>query len=561
MYQSQLTHGAWDEDPTVGGAVRYTSSTSNASVLVNGPTQPQPPDTVARFGPEFKQYYTKTLDFHLDGDVGIGDLVFASAWWSQDDRWVNEYSEYMQYLNTTPGLYNATTNPFPFNATTQQGYVCQHDPNSSLTYTGTAVPFSGCKAPVQYYDYINNTHRWSNELRLASKEGGRLHWLVGAYWEDTKNPYSNYYHMPGLQTHGDAYQDIVGYYGTTTKPPAPDDWYSYIARSDYLEITEFTNEVIDLLPNLHLELGTVHFHSHFSDSSYGGFWYAPQLYVYAPGSSNKWNSKAGLSWNITKDALLYVDAAQGFRDGGVNPGLPSNCIKNGAALEFTPDTLTNYELGWKTTWLAGRLQWNGAFFLMPWHDLQTLVFDPAICSSSSFTANVGNARIYGSEMELTYQASSAWNFNLKSAYTSSVLLTSTYPAFQVSPGERLPYVPYLNWTANSRYEKPLKDSLHWYGQYDAEHKGDMWNDLQAAGENSLPRVLQPGYTVMNVRLGLTETERHWMTELYVTNLTNKNAVIYTNEGNFDLRYTRNEPRVFGLRVSYRWGKPTSAAED
>jgi hypothetical protein len=27
-----------------------------------------------------------------------------------------------------------------------------------------------------------------------------------------------------------------------------------------------------------------------------------------------------------------------------------------------------------------------------------------------------------------------------------------------------------------------------------------------------------------------------------------------------LRYTRNEPRVYGLRVSYRWGKAAGGAE-
>jgi hypothetical protein len=35
---------------------------------------------------------------------------------------------------------------------------------------------------------------------------------------------------------------------------------------------------------------------------------------------------------------------------------------------------------------------------------------------------------------------------------------------------------------------------------------------------------------------------------------NKEAVIFTNEGNFDLRQTVNEPRVFGVRLSYRFGK-------
>src|ERR1700733_9352308 len=93
-YQRQLTHGAWDEDPTIGGATDYLGN------LVNAPARPLPANPVVRFGPEIEEYYTKTLDFHLDGDVGIGDLVYASTYWAQDDRWVNEYSEYMQYINT-----------------------------------------------------------------------------------------------------------------------------------------------------------------------------------------------------------------------------------------------------------------------------------------------------------------------------------------------------------------------------------------------------------------------------------------------------------------------------
>lgn len=95
-------------------------------------------------------------------------------------------------------------------------------------------------------------------------------------------------------------------------------------------------------------------------------------------------------------------------------------------------------------------------------------------------------------------------------------------------------------------------------QYEIAHNGDMWNDL-ANTSNGLPRVLQPGYSVMNLRFGLDQTEGQWMTEPYITNLTNKNAVIYTIESNFDLRYNRNEPRVFGARVSYRWGKRGAGA--
>ena len=537
-YQRQLTHGAWDEDPTIGGATNYLGQ------LVDGPARPLPPNTVVRFGPEFKQYYTKTLDFHLDGDVGIGDLVFASTYWAQDDRWVNEYSEYMQYLNQYANPPDTT-----FNASTQQAYDCLTDPFNGAGY-------SGCKVPIQYYDYDQHIYRWSNELRLASKEGGRFHWLGGVYWEKTEEPITNIYHMPGLQTSGQAWQATAASYGQTGLPPSPDDWYSYVSRSDYLQTTEFGNITFDITPRVHLGLGTVHFHSDFSTTTYGGFWYSPQYTSVYGGSSHKWNSKVDLSVNATDNVLVYADWAQGFRDGGVNGGLPSGCTANGVPAQFTPDTLTNYELGLKTQMLDKHLTWNTALYYMPWKNLQTLVFDPSICPSSSFNANVGNARVYGAESNVKYQASNALSMEFSASYNDARVLTNNFnnASFAVSPGERLPYDPYFSWSGNVRYDAPIRDALKGYVQFDIAHKGDMWNDLETSGSNGLPRVLQPGYSVLNLRFGLHQSESHWLAEFYITNLTNKNAVIYTNEGNFDLRYTRNEPRVFGGRLSYRWGK-------
>jgi len=538
-YQRQLTHGAWDENPTIGGAVNYLGD------LVNGPVRSIGQDNVVRFGPEFKQYYTKTLDFHLDGDVGIGDLVYAITYWAQDDQWVNEYSEYMQYITTGT-----------LNATGRQAFTCLTDP-----VNGSG--FSGCKVPLQYYDYDQNVQRWSNELRLQSKEGGIFHWLVGTYWEKTRGIILDYYHMPGLQTSGQQWQAYAAYYGQTGLPPRPDDWYSYVSRSDYLQMTEFANVTFDVTPRLHLEAGTVHFHSDFNTYTYGGFWYSPQSLTQAPGSSTKWNSKVGISYNILEGLLVYADAAQGFRDGGANGGLPSGCVKAGAQESFTPDTLTNYELGWKSTLLDKHLIFDGAVYYMPWKNLQSLVFDPAICAAASYTANIGDARIYGMESDIKYQANQFLSMEFSGSYNDSRVVTDNYynANFQVAPGERLPYVPYFNWSANARYERPIKDTLHGYVQYDIAHKGDMWNDLQTNGSNGLPRVLQPGYSVMNLRFGINETASHWLTELYITNLTNKRAVIYTNEGNFDLRQTVNEPRIFGVRMSYRFGKQAPGSED
>ncbi len=61
--------------------------------------------------------------------------------------------------------------------------TCLTDPFNGAGYSAAAM----CR--IQYYDYRNNVDRWSNELRLQSKEGGWVHWLVGAYWEKTRELY------------------------------------------------------------------------------------------------------------------------------------------------------------------------------------------------------------------------------------------------------------------------------------------------------------------------------------------------------------------------------------
>jgi outer membrane receptor protein involved in Fe transport len=256
---------------------------------------------------------------------------------------------------------------------------------------------------------------------------------------------------------------------------------------------------------------------------------------------------------VSDTVMLYGVFSQGFRDGGANAA-PQSCYSAGVPQQFVPDTLNNFEIGWKSTSLGGRLLWNGAAYLMNWKDLQSLIYDINLCPSSSFQANVGNARIYGIESNVDYRLTGNWSLQASVSYTDSHLIESPYPTFQGNVGERLPYVPYFNYSGNVRYEHPLGAELLGYAQFDLAHKGDMWNDLHVEGSNGFPRMLQPAYTLMNLRFGLNSGGGHWLAELYCTNLTDKNAIIYTNTGNFDLRQTTNEPRVLGLRLSYRFGK-------
>jgi outer membrane receptor protein involved in Fe transport len=394
-----------------------------------------------------------------------------------------------------------------------------------------------------------------------------VQWLGGLYWEKTKDTYSLFYAMPGLQPNGAAYQNIVNYYNTyyNTNPatPLPNEWYSYISRFDYLNTTEFGDVTFNINDRWSVEGGIQHYKSSFqSGSQYAGYFWNEKVPSFDTGGSQKFNGKAGVNFKVSKDLLLYGIFSQGFRDGGANSGLSESCLANGAPATFKPDTLNNFEVGWKSTWLDGRMTWNGALYLMKWKGYQAPVFDLAICPSG-FNANLGDARIYGTETNLDYRVTQGLSISLSGSYNDSRLVSNTFenPDFAVVPGERLPYVPYFSYSANARYEHPLGASLKGYVQYDIAHKGDMWSDLRVTNPNGFGRSLQPAYNISNLRFGLGAPNDRWTAEAYVTNLFDENAVIYTNTANYDHRETTNEPLVVGLRFSYRWGKGVGGGGD
>ncbi len=519
-YQRLHTTGAWDEDPTLA------------------------PRTVERFGPELHGFETKYVDFHLDGDVGIGDLVFATTYWSQPTRQYNEYSQYMQnYLGGA-----------------QEGLTCQNDP-----VYGTG-PYSGCKSPNQSYEYHTNPTRESNELRLQSKPGGRFHWLGGLYWERTTDKQSgSTYYIPNLNYSGKAFQKFLGYYYNQYATLPKGEWYAYTERSDYLQTTEFADLSFDVTDRLNIEAGTVHFHSDFKYyTPYSQFAYYDSGPSGYQGDSHKWNSKFGANYKVTDHAMAYALFSQGFRDGGVNAGDPPSCYAStptnpGVPYKYTPDTLNNYELGLKTSSMGGRLIWNSDAYYMDWKGLQTLLYDPTVCPPSSYNINVGNARIYGAETVINFQPDERWSGQVNASYTDSRVVSTITPDYQQYVGERLPFAPYFSWSWNARYQHPISTTLKGYLQLDMSHKGDMWSGFTPNSTfTGLPRVLQPEFTITNLRIGLSPDSGRWLAEFYIDNLTDKNAIVFSNTGNYDLRLTTNEPRVYGLRLNYRFGKETNA---
>ncbi len=505
-FQHQKIRGAWDQNPAVNGA-----------------------RNVARFGPEDEERYTRLMALTVEGDAGIGDLIYAGGYSNRSNHQINEYSNYVQYVDT-PSVTAASV----------QAVACQ-----SSDLTTTPPSFSGCNVPTMFYDYHDQINRWSHEVRLQSKPGGSTHWTVGAYYEQTKDVYSSFYAMPGIDFQGSQAAYYINYYQGT---PLPQEWYSSSSRIDDHQIAGFGQITRDLSERWSINVGLRDFKGRtYSSSAWAGYYYQPKVPTgVSVGTSSKINYSAGVNFQATPEALFYFSFAQGFREGGFNTTAANNPL---VPANYSPDTLDSYELGWKTLYDGGRYRWNGAAYYMPWKKYQTAVFDLAI-SPNTFNANIGDARVYGLESNFEARPIEGLTLSLSAAYNDSRLTSNSYTNadFQVLPGERLPFVPYIKANASARYEAPIQPNLIGYVQYDIAHTGDMWSNLSAA-----TRFLQPSFNIANLRAGWRNSKDSWSVEAYITNLDNTRAVVFVNTYNYDNRQTTNEPRVFGVHLSYRFG--------
>ncbi len=97
--------------------------------------------------------------------------------------------------------------------------------------------------------------------------------------------------------------------------------------------------------------------------------------------------------------LLYLLTSEGYRSGGFNSGglvAPSTL-----RAWFKPDHLRNYEIGASVRPWDGRMILRTALFHDVWTDIQT---DQYLSSGLSYTANVGDGRNTGLEVEATVLA-------------------------------------------------------------------------------------------------------------------------------------------------------------
>jgi iron complex outermembrane receptor protein len=441
------------------------------------------------------------------------------------------------------------TDSFEISSTTS--YWTRHEPLTQDTAesweTGLQIPaFETAAGGLgAAYSFENNmSHQTTEELRLASVGNSRLKWLVGYFYED----FESFWDIDFPSAGG------APLFGSN-------DLFYYFSPNKILQQSEFGEVTYNITEPFAVTLGLrrYHYDSPVSVNQSGSL--ATPVVNSVTQKAQGVTPKASLSYDFTKDLLVYATASKGFRPGGGTGPVPTSgplsCESElqheygttqfvSGPISFDSDHVWSYELGEKLRLADNRVTVNAAAYFESWIGVQqTNALSPC---GYIYTANAGNAHVYGGELEVKAIVVRDLVVSANTSYSHAALVSSALIDAGFNPGTPIQDVPKWTMSASVAYRHSLTDQLSLTARADNTYTGSR-ND-ETFTTNTLP-----SYDLTNARAGIEAD--HWSAVLFVNNLADKRALLNNvtqdavNLPTFN-RVAVSQPRTVGIDLNYRF---------
>ena len=471
-------------------------------------------------GPDYQAHYAafniaepiadtvRIFSLTATGNVGFADITSATGYWQRHEHQTQDASE---SVSDAADLY-------PF----------------------VAVP----------YTEVDITRQFSQELRLASRGNAKLHWVGGLFYSDETSDDIQYSANP-------AFADLA------PDPSMNPTGVVYAGDNQYRlrQYAAFLDGSYNFSDQWKFESGLRWFRydSSLAVTAYGYLAQSltPGPAVQSEASNHGFNPRFDLSYSPTRDLTTYLSASKGFRPGGANQQVPQDLCNAGVTPPFSPDSVWDYEIGEKTKLFDGWLTVNSDFFYIKWNGVQQTI---VLGCGFNYTANAGNGRSFGPELEVNAKLTKNWSVALSASHTDA-RITNPSELFAAPSVGVLPScasasdctLPVLNVPKNAGslaliYSTRLPRDYMLTGRLSGTYVG-------TSTDQAYEYVILPAYTLANARLGLSNDK--WSASFFVDNLTNKIVWNSANNTQFQVnipaltRISTNQPRTFGVQIDYR----------
>ena len=505
----------------------------------------------------------------IEGKIGNWDLTYAGAYLVRKINSANDYTDYAEAYDALYASYGGLANYFYYKDN-----------------AGNQI------APLQHIIGTDKFNKLSQELRISSPASAPVRLVGGLFYQRQYHNIRQDYQVAGLS---DALS-VNGYPGTL--------WLTQQKRVDR-DYAAFGEVAWDITSNLTLTGGLRYYKFDNSLIGFFGFGRNPAGQPFnAAGSSRTgvaacYNTdgttvrdnpggtllppdeagapctnlgvfengkvvpkrikddgfihRLNLTWKVDPDHMVYATWSRGFRPGGIN--------RRADIPPYKADYLTNYEIGWKTSWFDRKLRWNGAVFVDDWKKFQY-----SFLGQNSFTEihNGPNARIKGIESDISLYPMPGLSLTATGAYLDAKLrnklCATDDPTFSctgtdiVAPkGTRLPVTPKFKVNATARYEWEVGEGKA-HIQSGWTHSSSASSALRiGTSTTDQPPLLHP-YNLVDLAIGYGWS--NFTAELFADNLFDKRAQLSSTEecGSCSQRpyYVVYRPRTIGLRFGVKF---------
>jgi iron complex outermembrane receptor protein len=397
----------------------------------------------------------------------------------------------------------------------------------SADLDGTSVGNWGFRDSVDELAY-------SQEFNLVSPDEGRLSWILGAYAQrDT------YTFPPGQFVIGVPYGQPASEYQLSGKNPkrtwAVFGQLGYLISSDLKAI----------------------FEGRYSESRTSNdiavVQYGTALSQQQSAEFENFSGKVALNWTLSDRHFLYGFVATAFRPGGLN--VP---VGLGLPAPFKEEKVRSTELGWKASWMGGRVQTQLAAFYNDYRNFQVTIGYPNFPTFGIELNTPNPTRIYGAEAQLQARLEDGWSVranlgwlhsSLGQFYANDPRQRSTAACDPIKgpasascvnlEGHEQTYAPRLTYNVSLERRFMVGDHVL-TPRVNIAHIASQWATLfqnQARGDLLASRNI--------VAASVDWEHGDLLGSLYSTNLTNQHYIAAIGSG---LRWA-GAPRQYGVRLT------------
>lgn len=390
-----------------------------------------------------------------------------------------------------------------------------------------------------------NAENFSQEVRLTSNGDGALSWILGGYFYNENIENNRRIQLgpafPYLLAGNNAaifYPTYAGEAGRTESTIESLSW------------ALFGSLTYDITADLHLS-GGLRYTDEQKDFSY--IQYYTQQYLAGPGPSvipnfavniprrnesyddGQFTGDISLSYDISDDQMVFARFSRGYKAGGFQTDVISPPFDPLAQFGFDPETVNNYEIGFKSYWFGRRLELNLAAFHMDWSDKQEQVFT----GLSFIIDNAASAVSEGVELEFAARPIEGLTLDGNFAY-----LDAHYEEFSGSPGavgRPIPNQPEYSGSLGAQYIFGVGGNMEMFTRADVVYRDDSFVNVTNNLQNE-------GLTTLNARLGLQSGDDRWGVYLWGRNITDEIAV--SQGQNFPFPFASITTRAPGFGRTY-----------